>query len=1015
MFVDWKNRAVRVVLSTMLMVCFAGVAAAAPKPSKDQAALAKGWSAFYNGKYAEVGKVLPRLFKSKTEAVRAEARHLAARVFWAGGKKRSRAKALKLWKVLKKQSTLNVNLKRMIIADALQLHADGQTVQAIEKLEAIMAAGYKATSTSEAAVLLATIESDRAKCIRACDFAIKFSRQLAKGGEALPYASVKPFIKAARQLKEKQKDLKKRDETDPAELAFQEADKLRKARKFKKAVKAFQAIIKKYGGQSESGVSVWCDRSGYAIGLCLKDSGDIRSAVKWWRKFIDELPTGPWRGQAYLEVIDANLEHGLNIPVAIAHAKQAAEGLAAAEQNKKTAASWKPIAVDLHLRVGLLSYVGGDYETAVASLTKALEAAKAARKFRKSTLAGLERIIAAAEAKKPIIPADVSTVQTAGAAKTTAAGDAGGKAGNNTAKLSRTAATLSMATIYNITSRHGEAERMFELVLSGQSGKATIAQRSYAEYGLAVAAQSYGQLAAAQKHYLTSFEAYKKGSWHDDTLCQLATAAMKEAKVAIAEAERQLRAARRRPLPQVKKDESAKRKAKADKTKKKNARRGRRGKGNRGKKGKTKPKKPAKPKSPTELLAEREKVKAAQLPIWSKALKYWQELAERYPASRHVQAARYNIGVIYFEVAQAKKGAEALEKLVADHPKGVYTGESLLLLGRYALEYVVDPVLARKYFTNLDKWADETRESAKATITTDAPKDPAEVAKKKGHKPLKEGETRRVSFGSKPKKERQTFDFQVLEKCHTCDWYLNGLQSQCAKFLGFLHFVDGEKEKALAQYDRLTRLDSEVAKGGMLNDLYRLKWGIDHGYLYAYPQELELYEGKQRLGVLLADMFFCTEQFGKSVVLAKRMVEGELGTLKGNARHYPRYLYATCLYRLYGSAAAFPEYMKILKGSDFPDGTNVFYTVDRAAYAAGNIASSNWDERLKKNGMKILQKLAKADRKNEHVYKAKINYAVQLIHHGNKRGFAMLENFPSDDKGLKKIANMYLKHFKGKK
>ncbi|MCD4824705.1 MAG: hypothetical protein K8S55_08860, partial [Phycisphaerae bacterium] len=341
-------------------------------------------------------------------------------------------------------------------------------------------------------------------------------------------------------------------------------------------------------------------------------------------------------------------------------------------------------------------------------------------------------------------------------------------------------------------------------------------------------------------------------------------------------------------------------------------------------------------------------------------------------------------------------------------------GESLLLLGRYALEYVVDPVLARKYFTNLDKWAEETRESALMAVTTDAPKDPAEVAKKKKQKPLKEGETRRVSLGSKPKRERRTFGSQSLEKYYTCDWYLNSLQAQCARFLGFLYFVDGEKEKALEQYGRLKKLDYVIARqtNDIWNDLGRLRWGANHGYLYAYPQELELYEGRQRLGVLLADMYFVTQSFQKAAVMAKRMVNGDLGQLTGKKRYYPQFLYATCLYHTYGREAALPELVKVLKISSFSEGSNVFFTVDRAAYAAGNIATASWDKLLKKRGMKILQKLANADRKNNWVYMAKITYAVNLVHQGDKRGFAILENFPSDKEAFKIIANKYLKHFR---
>jgi len=808
----------------------------------------------------------------------------------------------------------------------------------------------------------------------------------------------------ARQLREKQRNLKKRDETDPAELAFKEAEKLRKSRKYPEAVKAFRTVIKRYEA------SDWAHHSGYAMGLCLKDKGDLRNAIKWWRKFIDELPTGPWRGQAYLEVIDASLEHGLNIGIAITYARRAAEGLSAAENNEKTAASWKLVAVDLHLRVGLLSYINGDYDQAVRSLTAAREAA--GKKFRKSTIDGLSRLIAAAEEKKPVIPADVLTFEP------TDKGGEGKEESDAHKKLSRPAAVLAMGTIYNITGRLNQAERIFKLVLSGPStgsgrtkaGKATAAQKSYAEYGLAVTAQGRGQLVKAQKHYLASLNAYKKGSWHDETLYQLATVAMNEAKSNLKEMRKELEAAKHAPVPVL--EGSEKKSSKPDSSVGSGqAPRHSSGQAKGRSKSKDKyrkSKKPARPKSPTQLLAEREKVKADQLPIWSKALGYWRQLADRYPASRHIQAARYNVGVIYFEVAQSKKGAAALEKLVADNPKSPFAGESLLLLGRYALEYVVDPVLARKYFTQLDKWADEVRESAQ--VSADVPKDPAEIAKNKDQEPPKEGEIKRVYLGDRPRQERRTFDSQMLTKCYACDWYLDGLQGQCARFLGFLHFVAGEKEKALEQYNRLASLDPEVSRT-KCNDLNRLRWGAEHGYMYAYPQELKPFEGRQRLGVMLADFYFFTLQFDKSAVMVRRLLKGEFGPLHGAAREYPQYLYAECIYWTIGREAAVPEYIKVFGSFQALKGKDVSYTKDRAAYAAANVASASLkNSKLRKQGLAFMKQLAFSGRKNEHAYKARVGYAILLFRaKEHAKAIRLLKTFPADAGEWKTIANRYLK------
>jgi len=87
-------------------------------------------------------------------------------------------------------------------------------------------------------------------------------------------------------------------------------------------------------------------------------------------------------------------------------------------------------------------------------------------------------------------------------------------------------------------------------------------------------------------------------------------------------------------------------------------------------------------------------------------------------------------------------------------------------------------------------------------------------------------------------------------------------------YLGFLCFVEGDKEGALASYKRILECDPETRRldtSGEWNDYSRLKWGAEHGYLYAFPQELKALPGeRQRLATLLVDFHYITQHWDEA-------------------------------------------------------------------------------------------------------------------------------------------------------
>jgi len=233
-------------------------------------------------------------------------------------------------------------------------------------------------------------------------------------------------------------------------------------------------------------------------------------------------------------------------------------------------------------------------------------------------------------------------------------------------------------------------------------------------------------------------------------------------------------------------------------------------------------------------------------------------------------------------------------------------------------------------------------------------------------------------------------------------------------YLGFLAFVEGKKDEALAWYKKILECDPTTRRmdtAGEWNDYSRLKWGAEHGYLYAYPQELVLFKDpRQKLAVLLTDFYYVTQRWDKARNLAQRMLKGEVGLLPPAMRQYPQFAYAAAVYWAEGRDKAVAEYMKVFAG--VPAGRPMTYTQCRAAYCAGNLALEMADPKAQARARSLLAALVRSPEQNEHTYKARIVLAQDLVKQGRlAEGVELLRTFPGKSGPYKDLANYYLEEY----
>ncbi|MBI5725224.1 MAG: hypothetical protein HZA50_14790 [Planctomycetes bacterium] len=929
-----------------------------PKESPD-ARLAKAWKAFFDGKASEALQFAESLVKAQPTTLALEAKHLCARCNWALGQAiidsaveddakavaasrqqagKYLAEARKIWKELA-SSTAAANVKRQSIAAALELAAKDKLDEACDELNKVLSAEIADTCTCEAGILYAEIRVRQGQikdALRACKYATDFGGRLPAGNE-ITLAAVRPFLDAAAALERKLK-------TEPAALAFATAERLRMQKKFTQAISAYENICKDFPETD------FAPRSRFSAGLCHLGLEKPADAIAYWKAFIKEEPSGPWRGQSYIGITDTNLEQIFEPAEAMATADEAGKSLDSALADKKSSPSWSPIRFDILFRSGMLAYAQDKFDDASERLATAQKAADVLDDEGK---AGLGRLIEGAKNKSWVIPPSVRNVAEP-----------------------RIDLLLAVGSMYNIVHKTRDGERYFDLALAelaktsaSKSSMIIAEQKSCAYRGKAVSQHLRREWEPAIKGYNTALETFPKATWHDYTLHMAGLTVLQQAQEKFYKA---VQAATHRKITQN-----------AEEQKKDAAAR-------------------------DEALKTHNKERLASLP-------YYERLIKDFPKSEYADSAHYCVGIFTYEGGNREQGYKLLDAFVTACPETPCTGEALLVLSRHDLEYLADRDKANTHLDKLNTWAEATR--AKGISPAKFAPDPVGMMSYK--KPEKDGTGVWKTSADSEQDNRPLYDFLTLQDCHAADWYLNELQSHVAMFKGFILYYDGKLEDARNEFNRLAEIDPEkVARGAAFyaGAYHSLMLACDQKYMLATPEEMQNFKDRQRLAIMLGDLYYGIGQNNRSIAITHRLLDGEFGRLSEPCRQYAQFLLGMNVAMTDGRRVALEEMFKVFKDLKSLSGKNVTYTMDRAAYCAGHAAFLCYDKKSVELAGQIWKALVDSGRKNEQTMRALIGLAAIANKCGREdEAIGILENFPDDVPKMKECAAAFLDSIKSSK
>ncbi len=590
----WKTSGAKSVFFTLVVACVvlpcAGQATTSISHVKNQEAarkLATAWEAYWHNQFGSCLHKTNRLGKSEQAVVKIHAMHLHARALWAIGDPGSRRAAQSGWSRLSRVGRGHSIAKAyMQIGHSLNIAAKGRREKAIGVLTDLarieMASIVTAEARIEAALLLAEAgQSEQAH--EQLDQAAWFLDNAQSND--LPPALAKTFIKAVTQV---------RTLVDsPGLREYRTASGLLKEGRHRAAMLVFKQLAERYP-DSEYGI-----RSELAMGHCWLGLLKPRKAEEHWQQMIARAPAGPWRGQAYVALIDLYLEQLGSLSLASEYVVSAATAHEQANIDERATASWKLAQYDLYWRRILVHMVQNQHEMAVSTIQLAKTSFKS-----KDREDALNCLLDIARAGDRLIPEDVST----GCKKATLA--------------------LSMGMIYLIIGQENRAYTMFERV-AGTAGvgvnppsraaqsselqppldSASVCQRSFAIFanGLRLG-HSHPQ--AMMKQLKRSMALWPHGSWHDESIFHLAMYAQKTKHAQPTRASKQSPANARKQSRQLE-SETVGRKPAANK----------------------------------QLLVA---IRAR-----SSAVPLWQDLLAKYAESGRCEYAYYHLGVLHADLAHA--------------------------------------------------------------------------------------------------------------------------------------------------------------------------------------------------------------------------------------------------------------------------------------------------------------------------------------------------------------------------
>lgn len=385
-----------------------------------------------------------------------------------------------------------------------------------------------------------------------------------------------------------------------------------------------------------------------------------------------------------------------------------------------------------------------------------------------------------------------------------------------------------------------------------------------------------------------------------------------------------------------------------------------------------------------------------------KAYEAYAALVKESPDSPYSEAARYYIPVCMFEAGGVKQAEKTFQDFYESNPYGPYRGEALLQMGRIALQEHLDPKLATQRFDLLQAWLKEVRKPERKL-----PYPPVFSAAVKITKPGASKYTKDFWGNIKlvPIAPGQLFDRS------TCSWYLDDLECRAAKYFVFIAMVNHQKEQAQVALNRLLNLDPTMKAmnaAGEWTDFKRLQFGIDHGYLVAYPQELRLYNDKQRFVIKLGDFYYVTQQFKQARRHFQNMLDGKYGALSSAQRDYAYYAIGGTLLRQHSSTRqVIAEYEEVLREHDST------WTEYRAAYSIANLSRYVASGDIRQRGDSLLLSLAKSPVSNEFTIKSRIMVSGEYAKNNNMlQAIRWLQMVHASDSGCYQLAQNLISKYR---
>ncbi|MBN2024188.1 MAG: tetratricopeptide repeat protein [Pirellulales bacterium] len=609
--------------------CLLPIAMARGDAPREGGALAGLYQAIANERYVEAKQCADGILRQGSPDDRTKATLYYGRVLLGLGQHREVQQYLAM---MGRQTLDDEGRQRMQVYESWLGALGPKPEAALARLEAIAQSAAPLESTAEAADALAIVHLQRGEPEKA-------QKAVETGLAFLEYRKLKtPYIET----------LLRGRLGGGAQRLFETAEKLRNDGKLVDAGRVFSQVCQLCPQ------SPWAHLAGYRVGQCLSDLGRFDAAEAHFAAFVGPMPSGPWRGQACVALVDLAFEQRRDLAAAARHAQSATDALDKGVA-KDAKDSWDKAALEIRVRQGVVSLVQGHRDRAA----KAFEAARAVAPGGSTRLVlGLERLRQLASDSSPLLPAEL------------AEGDAS------------EIAALSAGRLYNLLSHHERAVAVLEPLLTGKIRSPSRPHRAMAALELARARTASGKKADAAVFYQRSLKEDPAARWHDETLRELALLTERIAEDQILAGWTKRAAASVETTGRVSGalDSNG-----------------------------------GRPKAPAPAPAEHDVIWDVAV-VRSAALPHWLRLTDQFPRSPRLPEALYHAGKLLAEGGQPApdKAVAAFERLVERYPNSPWTGDAHVWLFDVKLEHQLDLDAAEAHADRAIRWLERLDEAATA-------------------------------------------------------------------------------------------------------------------------------------------------------------------------------------------------------------------------------------------------------------------------------------------------------------